>query len=324
MNFRLFLVIIFSFCGNLCAAGEYSPDMLIQSLKIEPLQNDSKEDSVSFLVPFSKIGSLIILKGKVDTQEGNFILDTGCPKLLLNLTYFRHYNQTNTETARQGIGTSDVEAFQTSIDQFSFGNYAFTNIDAELTDLGNIENSRGLKVLGLIGISLLKGFEMIIDYNLNQIHFHKIGKKEMSNYPHSMLHNPNEFITIPFNLYENRIVIEAAIASKKVRLLLDSGSESTIISSKLPDKILDKITIVGRTQVSGIGSKRIDVLRGNLKSLQIGNHAINEIPVLVANLEKSCLSGQFGVCFDGVIGLDYLSVKRIAFNFITRKIYIWK
>jgi hypothetical protein len=190
--------------------------------------------------------------------------------------------------------------------------------------LGNIENSRGIKVLGLIGISLLKGFEMIIDYNLNQIHFHKIGKKEMNNYQHNMLRNTNEFITIPFDLYENRIVIEGAIANKKVRLLLDSGSESAIISSKLPDKILDKITIVGRTQVSGIGSKGIDVLRGNLKSLQIGNHAIGEMPVLVANLEKSCLSGQFGICFDGVIGLDYLSVKRIAFNFINRKMYIWK
>jgi len=324
MYFRTILVIILSLYGNFCAAGEYLPDMLIQSVKIEPIQDNSKEDSVSFLVPFSKIGSLIILKGKVDAQEGNFILDTGCPRLLLNLTYFRHYNQSNTETARQGIGTSDVEAFQTSIKQFTFGNYTFSNIDAELTDLGNIENSRGLKVLGLIGINLLKGFEVIIDYNFNQIHFHKIGKKEMGSYQHDMLHNTNEYITLPFNLYENRIVIEGAIASKKVRLLLDSGSESTIISSKLPDKILDKITIVGRTQVSGIGSKRIDVLRGNLKSLQIGSHSISEIPVLVANLEKSCLSGQFGICFDGVIGLDYLSVKKIAFNFIKRNIYIWK
>lgn len=48
-------------------------------------------DTPSCVIPFSRAGNLIVIRAKVDTTEGNFILDTGAPRLILNLTYFRHY-----------------------------------------------------------------------------------------------------------------------------------------------------------------------------------------------------------------------------------------
>jgi hypothetical protein len=51
-------------------------------------------DSSSGVIPFTRAGNLIVVKAKVDTMEGNFILDTGSPHLVLNLTYFRDYPST--------------------------------------------------------------------------------------------------------------------------------------------------------------------------------------------------------------------------------------
>lgn len=60
----------------------------------QPLNFLRGNDSLSYTLPFTKVGNLMIVKARVDSVEGNFILDTGAPYLVLNLTYFRHYPQT--------------------------------------------------------------------------------------------------------------------------------------------------------------------------------------------------------------------------------------
>jgi hypothetical protein len=46
------------------------------------------------------------------------------------------------------------------------------------------------------------------------------------------------------------------------------------------------------------------------------------MPVLIANLEKTCFSVNF--CISGVLGLEFLPLQKIGFNFVTRKMYLWK
>ena len=56
--------------------------------------------------------------------------------------------------------------------------------------------------------------------------------------------------------------------------------------------------------------------------MKIGNKEIGSITVMVVNLEYTCFS-VLG-CVDGVLGFDFLSLHKIGFNFVTRKMYIWK
>ena len=46
-------------------------------------------DLKTLVVPIKRAGNLIIVEAQVDTLEGNFVLDTGAPYLVLNETYFR-------------------------------------------------------------------------------------------------------------------------------------------------------------------------------------------------------------------------------------------
>ena len=62
-----------------------------------------KMDSPSCVIPFTRAGNLILIKAKVDSIDGNFILDTGAPNLVLNMTYFRHYPSRFTEGEEGGI-----------------------------------------------------------------------------------------------------------------------------------------------------------------------------------------------------------------------------
>lgn len=295
------------------------PSKIIVDLLIRAKYN---ADSTSATIPFSRAGNLILVQARADTIEGNFILDTGCPTLVLNVTYFRGYRTTTVTEERSGATGSDIAAEQTEIAEFSMAGFKFRRVTADLTHLGNIENSKGVKILGLLGVELLRQFEMIIDFDNSLIHLHLIHRKESSSYQHAMLADTSKYNIVPFELTDNRIMLASEMNGKKLRLIFDSGAETSLLDSRLPERVFNNVLLTGRTTLSGVGNTKIEVMKGDLQSLKIGSRVIETMPVLITNLEKTCFS--FNGCVDGVLGFDFISLTRIGFNFVTRKMYIWK
>jgi len=293
----------------------------VPSINIEIISN-SPADSSTFVVPFSRAGNLILVQARADTMQGNFMLDTGCPYLVLNLTYFRDYKRTENDGDGRGITSTGFAVGKTEVAGFTFGAAHYYRMAADLANLGAIENSKGVKILGLIGMQLLRQFEMIIDYEKNLIYLHRVGRKEASSYRHEMLSDTSAYSEVPISITDNRIIVQTVMSGKKLKLIIDSGAETNLLDSRLPDKIFENVSITGRTMLTGAGNTRIEVLRGDLRTLMIGNRSVETLPVLITNLERTCFS--MGGCVDGVLGFDFLSLKKIGFNFVTYKMYIWK
>jgi hypothetical protein len=135
-------------------------------------------DTASCVIPFTRVEKLILIKGKVDTTEGNFILDTGAPDLVLNVTYFRSYPVSPAENGDEQKGiTGSADFFgKTTVAKFKLGTFNYYRVDADLVSLANLESKRGVKILGLLGVSMFRQCEMIIDYEKNEIHLHYIRK----------------------------------------------------------------------------------------------------------------------------------------------------
>lgn len=281
------------------------------------------DDSVSSVIPFSRSGNLILIRARVDTTEGNFILDTGAPHLVLNITYFRDYPATEHHDAQTtSINGSSPTVIRTAVKQLSFGRMDYYNLNADLINLGHIENSKGVKILGLLGMDLFRKCEMIMDYEKNLIYLHRIGKKEASKYKHAMLMDTSAYRTIPIDITDNRIIATTYMAGKKLKLVIDCAAESNILDSRLPNKIFEHVTITKRVVLTGSNNKKVEALYGNMVNMKIGDEPIGDLPVLITNLEGTCFS--YAGCVDGVLGFDFLSLHKIGFNFVTRKMYIWK
>lgn len=120
----------------------------------------------------------------------------------------------------------------------------------------------------------------------------------------------------------NRIVATTEIAGKKLQLAIDCAAESNILDSRLPDKIFELVTVTRRVKLSGASDKKVDALYGNLSKMKMGKEDIDNLPVVIINLEYTCFAD--GTCLNGVLGFEFLSRHRIGFNFVTRKMYIWK
>ncbi|HTM92896.1 MAG TPA: retropepsin-like aspartic protease [Flavisolibacter sp.] len=264
-----------------------------------------------------------MVKARADTIEGNFILDTGAPGLVLNLTYFRNYPVTVHHDGEQtSIGGSTAGIQKTSVKELSFGTLQYFKMEADLANLGQIENAKGIKVLGLLGVELFKQCEMIIDFEKSLIYLHRIGRKEASSYQHEILKDTSLYRVLPIDITDNRVITTTELEGKKLKLVIDCAAESNILDSRLPNKVFENITISRRVKLAGPGNKTVDALSGSLKNMKIGSFDISNLPVTITNLEYTCFS--YGGCVDGVLGFDFLSLHKIGFNFVKRKMYIWK
>jgi hypothetical protein len=282
-----------------------------------------KADTASCQIPFTLVGKLIIIQASADSSSGNFILDTGSPGLVLNSTYFRDYpthSAHNTNTL--DINGENEQLQQTTIPHFTLGTFHYYRMGADLLSLSHLEQSRGIKILGLIGVSFFKDCELIIDYVNKLIHLHHINKSEAKTYRHDMLSNDSRFNAYPIELKENRILLKTRIGKRDLKFAIDYAAETSILDSRLPEKILDSVQIYGRILLTGAGSRKIEALSGELSGLQIGNELIPILPVIVTRLENTCFGGMN--CINGVLGYDFMSRSIIALNFRKRILYILK
>jgi hypothetical protein len=296
-----------------------APAQSPQLFKLDPVVTT---DSADCVIPFTRVGNLIVIKGRVNDIEGNFILDTGAPKLVLNLTYFRDYPSTSPEDEAGGVTGGGSGNSPTTVEKFGFGPVHYAKVEADRINLGHIENSKGIKILGLLGVQLFRKFEMILDYEKSLIHLHLITRKESSSYKHEMLADTSRYNEFPIDLLEDKLITYGEMVGKKLIFVIDTGAESNVLDSRLPNKIFENVDITRRILLTGSGNKKVEALYGDMKNMRLGNLDIASLPVLVTNLEKMCFS--YNKCLDGMLGFDFLSMHKIGFNFVKRKMYIWK
>lgn len=279
-------------------------------------------DSLSNEIPFTKVGNLIVIKASVDTIVGNFILDTGAPHLVLNQTYFRHYSTSSDHSVEQTSITGSGGAIsRTTINRLAVGNLQYAKCEADVIPLGHLENSKGIRILGLLGMSLFMHCDMLIDYENSVIKLCYVKRKDARTYKSQWL-GEGIFTTIPIELTDNRIMVITTLEGKKLKFIIDSGAETNILDNKIPGKFLDNFTVTGRVLLAGTGNKKIEALSGDMANMKIGDAEIGTLPVVITNIEKTCLF--YGGCVDGILGFENLSLKKLAFNFVTRKMYVWK
>jgi len=288
------------------------------TISIDPIISS---DSSSCTIPFTRVGNLILIQAKADTATGYFVLDTGTPGLVLNITYFRRYPTSN-PVESGGVTGSVAMTLQTSVDSFRLGPLRYFHMDADLINLGHIENNKGVKIFGLLGMRMFERFEMIIDYSASVIYLRLIGKKEAAVYRNPQLLDSTAYNVIPIEIEEGKIIVYVYLKGKKLKFIIDSGAETNVLDSRLPGKIFEQVEITRRVTLNGSGSRKVEALYGDIKGLRIGDHDITSLPVLITNLKSMC--DAYNNCIDGMLGFDFLSLHKIGFNFVTRKMYIWK
>lgn len=129
-------------------------------------------------------------------------------------------------------------------------------------------------------------------------------RKESFSYQHASLKDESQYTVFPIDISDNRIMTNSEVSGKKLRLLIDCAAATSIMDSRLPDRVFENLAVIRRVKIAGPGNKKIDALYGSLSKIKIGTKEIGELPVVITNLENTCFSPRG--CVAGVLGFDFL------------------
>lgn len=273
-----------------------------------------------YTIPFTMAGRLILIEASIDTQVGNFILDTGAPHLVLNKSWFRNYGNQNYASAGGGITGQINEVLSAQVRQLNIGKILYKQLEADVIELSHIEKSRGIPIFGLLGVNLFKSFELYVDYQAQVVHLYALDKKGQRKKA-SEKPQPAK-ATIPFQLYNNTILIDGSINKVPMRYCLDTGAEVNVLHNRLPKKAMESVSINSRALLTGAGSQKIEVLKGSVPQILVGTYEVNNASVLITHLGN--MSRAYNLRIDAMLGYDFLSLAPFSLNFVTKELSIWE
>lgn len=269
----------------------------------------STEDSIT--IPLRRVGRIYLIEAEVDGEKGYLVFDTGASGIVLNKTYFRNHLVTDSQNSN-GISGSIANVERIKVDALEIFGLKYKGVIADITNLGHIENRRGVKVLGLFGFSMLKDFEIIFNPSQNQLQLFKIDKKGMRVTPSDEKFNAD--FTTTFEFSNSILFIKANISGKNLRFCFDTGAETNVIDRYAPKSVLNCITITRRSSLVGAGSSSAEVLFGTMNGLQFGPKKMDNMETIITNLDP--LSEAYGTKIDGMLGYSFISKGVIYINFV--------
>jgi predicted aspartyl protease len=269
------------------------------------------------IIPLKRVGRLFMIEARIDNLTGNFLFDTGAAQLVLNRTYFRKY-MTLGESEGVGITGSTGTVQHARIWRLDVAGLQYSDIYADVTNLGHIENRRGVKVLGLFGACMLKGMEVVIDINHNELRLYRLDKSGTRTYA-----KKDEFradVTQKVELVHNILFVKVRIGGKILDFCLDTGAESNVLNSYASKKVLGTVTILRRSDLMGVGSGEAEVLLGKLNDFALGEYPIANMQTIIASLDA--LSASYGYQIDGMLGYDFFEKGEISINLVKNELKV--
>ncbi|MBC7524120.1 MAG: aspartyl protease family protein [Flavobacterium sp.] len=136
--------------------------------------------------------------------------------------------------------------------------------------------------------------------------------------------NSKNKITIPFDLFNNLILIPVEINGVKLSFLLDSGVEETILFS-LDETDEIKFDKIEKITIKGFGSNEPVIAYKSVKNeIKIRDYVDSSQTIYLVLDQNINISSQLGVAVNGIIGFNFFKNNLIKINYETKKITIFR
>jgi hypothetical protein len=268
-------------------------------------------------LPFSLLGRLIVVNAQVDTVAGNFIVDTGSERLVLNQQYFRPEN--GMEVLAAG-NTGLVESVSgKEVDTLLLDQLFIANVQAHILDLSHIEQKKNARIIGILGYNVFENFELFIDFPNRRIVLSRLDRSGSRLDKTRPWEWPND--SLHFDLQKHIIVVDGMVDKVKLNLMFDTGAELNLIDRGVNRKVLDHFTIIKRVNLVGVGKREVEVLAGTLSDVHCGNQHCDQMNTLLTSMDE--INHTFDVSLNGVLGYEFFSKRRIMINYKKKMLYFF-
>ena len=294
-------------CLITCVDFNYGQKALTQDSEME----DGADEVIN--IPLLRKGNLFFIEASVDDQTGKFIFDLGAPGLVLNSTYFRKYD-TDDATVSGTMARTEEATRVCNIERFDMHGLKKFHTKAYVTDLGNVENQRNIKILGLAGVSLFRGYVLEVNFRQSQLILHP-------SLDTSEIGSPL-ILSSKIETYGDKLTLTSKHGRHKLKLLLDTGAEMNVLDKDLPNDVYEGMKIQNtRRLVDGNGGSAQAVV-ASVGGFTIGERPFRRMKTLILDLRS--MSKAYGLPIDGMLGYPFFSSGRVYLDLRMKELYMYQ
>ena len=260
-------------------------------------------------MPIEIVNGMIFVKASINSDTGNYMLDTGAPMLVINQ---KNVDEDNAVKASGVAGEFVISA--TKVNRFSWGGAEHRRIEAALVDLSHFEASSQYSIAGLIGYDMLKGYELFIDYGQKQLALLDPAKNQLL-----QAGMPDQIIS--FVLQDHLPVVTVEIGGQTLHFALDTGAGANLIDEKYLNLLpRESFTEGTQEELRGVDKNVRPVTAANIRKMRLGAIDFNDMKFLFTDL--SHLESASGLKIDGILGFSFFQQIKCSINYHKQQLYI--
>jgi len=260
-------------------------------------------------VPIKIERGKILIEASVDGEQGYLILDTGSPGMVINKKPIAGNDEMAFSVSRE------LQIQTTYVDQLSWGGIDRIGLEALAVDLGHLEASLGHNILGMLGYDMLADLTLIIDFPNQKLLLKPVDQG-------TILRTWSPKFSVPFELEYHLPVVEAVINGQALRLGVDTGTGSNLMSSELIEgSLASHFTLQDKERLQGLDQQVDLVEAGVMESIQLGGEVIEQPRFLSTDLAP--LREATGLNIDGLLGYEFFKNYKCSIDFQSKRIYFW-
>jgi len=278
------------------------------------LQLIAKSDPVRTVIPIQKIGNLLLAKATVNGKTGNFIIDTGAPTLYLNAKHYKGKSFSEVQVSSVHGKVQEIGLMQANLNLGGIER----KLPAKVIDLSKVEAAKQVEILGLLGHSIFKQYELVLNLVQLQIELIQLDKKGDPLYTHPQA--PTDII--PVETKGHFPVVEAEVGGVTLKLGLDTGAEYNLVADRYQTRILNSAYNVSTAALTSGGQKVGQKQVGRVKGWRFNGIPLYPMMTVFAGMPEINRSTG-GINLDGLLGVEFLVQYKMAINFKKRRLLIW-
>lgn len=258
--------------------------------------------------PFDFHRNLIFFPARMDGKQGNFILDTGAPTLLINSR-----DKELPAAEATGLGTGgEVQLAHRRVESLEFGGQRLGKRWALALDLRSMEERTGRRIDGFIGYDLLLRQELRIDYAAREFSLLKSSAKPV---------HDGKSPDLVFNLVfvDHLPILKLKVGKRKLRFILDTGAASNLLDDSYAS--LAKLT-EDKMNIQGLDGNNADHAIVQLEEIASLSLTAEQRSFVTMNLDH--LQSSDDPKLAGVLGSAFLDRYVVGIDYRRQKLYLWK
>lgn len=270
--------------------------------------NAQKPDS--FAVAFQLKDSLIYITADVNGKATDFILDNGCPYLVINSRYWKHGVQQDSVVKARGVG-GEVKTGAVLIDSFNWQGLQKQQFRAIAADLPHLGDSIG----GLMGLDVYKEYRLTFDFSSGLILFTKPGVIAQ------MQDSTAAPVIVPFVFSGHLPVIECVAGGKKIQMGIDCAASPNLMAAKLLSE-MKGISNLRNTVLRG-GGAPVMVAEGNIQELSVGDISYSGMKFTFDDASLLQINQGRDTTIEGLLGIPFLKKYKTVMDFPNQRIEVY-